>query len=95
MLHGRVTAAHRATAVSAMSLAMALGGIAGNLVIPVLATAVSVDAAFLLVGVVVLLSAAACLRLPRTPADDSDEPPAGEEGLAGSGSRNAGDTRPH
>ena len=65
VLHSRVTAAHRATAVSAMSLAMALGGILGNLVIPGLAATVSLDAAFLAVGVVVLAAAAACLRLPR------------------------------
>jgi hypothetical protein len=64
VLHSRVTAAHRATAVSAMSLAMSLGGIFGNLVIPGLADAVSLDAAFLAVAVVVLIAAAACLRLP-------------------------------
>jgi MFS family permease len=70
VLHSRVTAAHRATAVSAMSLAMALGGILGNLVIPGLASAVSMDAAFLAVAGVVLVAAAACLRLPRiAPAD--------------------------
>ena len=34
VLHTRVDAAHRATAVSAMSLAMALGGIVGNLAVP-------------------------------------------------------------
>jgi MFS family permease len=66
VLHSRVPARVRATAVSAMSLAMALGGIAGNAVVPWLATAVSADAAFLLVAVVVLMSAGACLRLPRT-----------------------------
>jgi hypothetical protein len=66
VLHSRVTAAHRATAVSAMSLAMALGGILGNLVIPRLAAAVSLDAAFLVVAAVVLVGAGACLRLPRT-----------------------------
>ena len=70
VLHSRVDAAHRATAVSAMSLAMALGGIVGNLGVPALAAAVSTGAAFLAVGVVVLLGAAACLRLPRVaPAD--------------------------
>jgi len=52
--------------VSAMSLAMALGGILGNLAVPPLAAAVSTDAGFLAVGVVVLLGAGACLRLPRT-----------------------------
>ena len=65
VLHSRVTAAHRATAVSAMSLAMALGGILGNLAIPGLADAVGLDAAFLVVAVVVLVAAATCLRLPR------------------------------
>ena len=66
VLHTRVSAAHRATAVSAMSLAMALGGILGNLVIPGLADAVSIEAAFLAVGGVVLLGGVACLRLPRS-----------------------------
>jgi MFS family permease len=66
LLHTRVDAAHRATAVSAMSLAMALGGILGNLAVPPLAAAVSMDAAFVGVAVVVLLGAVACLRLPRS-----------------------------
>jgi MFS family permease len=66
VLHTRADAAHRATAVSAMSLAMALGGILGNLAVPPLAAAVSTDAGFLAVAVVVLLGAAACLRLPTT-----------------------------
>jgi len=65
VLHSRVTAAHRATAVSAMSLAMALGGILGNSVVPWLADGVSTDVAFLVVAGVVLLSTVACLRLPR------------------------------
>jgi MFS family permease len=65
VLHARVTGAQRATAVSAMSLAMQLGGIAGNVVIPWLAGAVGVQAVFLGLAGVVLLSAAACLRLPR------------------------------
>jgi MFS family permease len=66
VLHTRVTAAQRATAVSAMSLAMALGGIVGNLAVPPLAAAEGTGAGFLAVGVVVLLGAVACLRLPRT-----------------------------
>jgi MFS family permease len=70
VLHSRVSAAHRATAVSAMSLAMALGGILGNLVIPGLAASVSIDAAFLTVAVVVLIAAGACLRLPRVVRED-------------------------
>jgi MFS family permease len=65
VLHSRVDAAYRTTAVSAMSLAMALGGILGNLVIPRLAAALSIDAAFLAVAAVVLVAAGACLRLPR------------------------------
>ena len=66
VLHTRVTAAHRATAVSAMSLAMALGGIAGNVGVSWLAAVVSLEAAFGVVAAVVLLGAFACLRLPRT-----------------------------
>ena len=66
VLHSRVSAAVRATAVSAMSLAMALGGILGNSVVPWLADGVSTDVAFLVVAGVVLLSTVACLRLPRT-----------------------------
>jgi MFS family permease len=65
VLHTRVDAAHRATAVSAMSLAMALGGIVGNLAFPPLAAALSTGAAFLGVAVVVLLGAVGCLGLPR------------------------------
>ncbi|SNR37855.1 MFS transporter [Blastococcus mobilis] len=76
VLHGRVSAANRATVVSAMSLAMALGGIGGNLFIPVLATAVSVEAVFGVVAVVVLLSAASCLRLPRATVAEPVEPAA-------------------
>ena len=64
VLHGRVTSAHRATAVSAMSLAMALGGMAGNLALPSLARAFGVDGTFVAVAVVTLLSAAVCLGLP-------------------------------
>jgi MFS family permease len=77
VLHTRVDAAHRASAVSAMSLALALGGIVGNLTIPRLAGVLSTGAAFLAVAVVVLLGAVACLRLPRTtvaPADAEAAP---------------------
>jgi hypothetical protein len=66
VLHTRVDARHRATAVSAMSLALALGGILGNLTIPPLAAVLSTGAAFAAVAVVLLLGAVACLRLPRT-----------------------------
>ena len=77
VLHTRVTPPP-ATAVSAMSLAMALGGILGNLAVPPLAAAVSTEAGFLAVGVVVLLGAVACLWLPTTTvaepsADDLEE----------------------
>jgi MFS family permease len=71
VLHTRVTAAHRATAVSAMSLSMALGGILGNLTVPPLAAAVSAEAAFLAVAVVVLLAAVTCLRLPDSTRDEA------------------------
>ena len=77
VLHTRVDAAHRATAVSAMSLALALGGIVGNLAVPPLAAALGTGAAFLAVAVVVLLGAVACLRLPRAtvaPADAEAAP---------------------
>jgi hypothetical protein len=65
VLHARVSAAHRATAVSAMSLAMAVGGIAGNVGVSGVATAAGPDAALLAVAAVVLLGALGCLRLPR------------------------------
>ncbi len=74
VLHSRVSAANRATAVSAMSLAMALGGILGNLAIPGLASGVSPDAAFLLVAGVVLVGAVACLGLPRIAVPDAVVP---------------------
>jgi predicted MFS family arabinose efflux permease len=79
VLHTRVDAAHRATAVSAMSLAMALGGILGNLTIPPLAAATSTQTGFVAVGGVVLLGAVACLRLPRTTVapEDADIAPLG------------------
>lgn len=66
VLHTRVTAAHRATAVSAMSLAQALGGIVGNLAVPPLSASLSTGAGFVAVAGVVLLGGVACLRLPRT-----------------------------
>jgi MFS family permease len=71
VLHTRVTAAHRATAVSAMSLAMALGGILGNLVVPGLARAAGLEGAVLAVAAVVLLGAVACLRLPHSTRDEA------------------------
>jgi sugar phosphate permease len=103
VLHTRVDAARRATAVSAMSLAMALGGIVGNLTVPPLVAAVSTEAGFVAVAVVVLLGAGACLRLPRTTvaepsADDLEgisRPLPEAEAAAASVLRNAEDTRPH
>jgi MFS family permease len=71
VLHTRVTAAHRATAVSAMSLAMALGGILGNLVVPGLARAAGLEGAILAVAAVVLLGAVACVRLPHSTRDEA------------------------
>jgi MFS family permease len=72
LLHTRVTAAQRATAVSAMSLAMALGGIVGNLALPGLVAVFSRDVAFLAVAAVLAVAALACLRLPRgTPREDA------------------------
>ncbi len=75
VLHGRVTAAHRATAVSAMSLAMALGGMAGNLVLPSVVRLVGADGAFLAVAVLTLLSAGVCLRLPSGDEEALDDEP--------------------
>jgi MFS family permease len=66
VLHTRVTRAHRATAVSAMSLAQALGGIIGTLALPRVAASLSTGAGFLVVAGVILLGGVACLRLPRT-----------------------------
>jgi hypothetical protein len=68
VLHTRVSAEFRATAVSAMSLAMSLGGILGNTAIPFLADGGNTDAAFLAVAGLVLTSAVGCLRLPRATA---------------------------
>ena len=75
VMHGRVTAAHRSTAVSAMSLALSLGGILGNLALPRLAEATSLQVVFLAVGGLVLLSALVCLRLPRTVPESGDQEP--------------------
>jgi MFS family permease len=66
VLHTRVDAGHRASAVSAMSLSLALGGILGNLTVPPLAAATSTETGFLVVGGVVLLGALACWGLPRS-----------------------------
>ncbi|MGY1827457.1 MULTISPECIES: MFS transporter [unclassified Blastococcus] len=68
VLHTRVDAVHRATAVSAMSLSLAVGGIVGNLTVPPLAAAASTGTGFLVVAGVVALGALGCLRLPRSTA---------------------------
>ena len=72
VLHGRVSAAQRATAVSAMSLAMSVGGILANLLLPTVAEATGNDGVFLAVAALVLLSALACLRLPRAASGDEE-----------------------
>jgi sugar phosphate permease len=109
VLHTRVSADFRATAVSAMSLAMALGGICANAVIPWLAQRFSTDAAFLVVAAVVLASTAACLGLPRATTEEPSEddalesaehlvagtPGAAPAPAAPSTPRNARDTRPN
>jgi hypothetical protein len=81
VLHTRVTAAHRATAVSAMSLAQALGGIAGNLAVPRVAASASTGAGFLVVAGVVLLGGLACLGLPRSTAPVPTEGDAAQLGV--------------
>ena len=83
VMHSRVTSAHRSTAVSAMSLALSLGGITGNLALPRIAGAVSLQTAFLTVGALVLLSALLCLRLP--PPRAASEPVDGERGALTAG----------
>jgi MFS family permease len=96
VLHDRVTAAHRATAVSAMSLSMALGGILGNLAVPVAVRVLGDDGAFVAIAGVILLSGVACLRLPRT-VRTGPTPAEGTEltvvRASGGGPRNARDTR--
>ena len=82
VLHGRVSAQHRATAVSAMSLAMAMGGILGNVAMPAVVRLAGVDGAFLSVAVLVLLSGLACLRLPRDGGPASATAPPGALGHA-------------
>jgi hypothetical protein len=75
VLHSRVGAAHRATAVSAMSLAMAVGGMLGNLSLPPVVRLLGTDGAFVAVGAVVLLSALLCLRLPAGTSEDEEALP--------------------
>ncbi|TQN37825.1 nitrate/nitrite transporter NarK [Blastococcus colisei] len=71
VLHTRVPAEVRATAVSAMSLAMALGGVVGNLAVPRLAAMTSVSTALLVIAAVLALGAVACLWLPHSTRDEA------------------------
>ena len=73
VLHSRVRSAQRATAVSAASLAVALGGVAASLGLPLLARATSTQAAAAAVAVLFLLSALLCLRLPEPTAGSADQ----------------------
>ncbi len=63
-LHGRVGPAQRATALSASSLALMLGGVLANAVNPRLVTLVGRPAPFLFAGSVAVLAALLALRLP-------------------------------
>lgn len=67
LLHERVPTEQRSTTLSASSLALQLGGVAGSLLVPRLAEATSVPAGFGVAAGALLLIAAAGLRLP-TPA---------------------------
>ena len=71
VLHTRVGAAHRATAVSAMSLAMALGGIVGNVAIAGLVELTSVATALYALAGVLAVSVLAALRLPHSTRDEA------------------------
>lgn len=71
VLHTRVSAAHRATAVSAMSLAMALGGIVGNVAIAGLVELTSVSTALYALAGVLGVSVLAALRLPHSTRDEA------------------------
>lgn len=64
VMHSRVDASSRATAVSAMSFALMLGGITGSLVVPRLAEATTLPVAFGAAAFLLLLAGAASLRLP-------------------------------
>ena len=76
-----------------MSLAMALGGILGNVVVPGLATAVGVEGAMLAVAAVVLLGAGACVRLPHSTRDEAAiAAEADRRGRRLTGSKRAGHT---
>ncbi len=86
VMHSRVTAAHRSTSVSAVSLALSIGGITGNLVLPRLAEGAGLETSFLVVGALVLGSTLLCVRLPRpAPTSLPSEPVDGERGALTSG----------
>jgi MFS family permease len=72
LLHARVDAAHRATMVSASSLALQLGGILSNSVQPRVYEAAGPDVAFGMAAVVLLGLAALSLRLADPPSGDEE-----------------------
>jgi hypothetical protein len=63
LMHGRTDSAHRATTISASSLALMLGGIVGNLTLPRLADAAGLSAGLLAGAVGMLLVAVVSLGL--------------------------------
>jgi hypothetical protein len=65
--HSRVTAAHRATAVSAVSLALAVGGVVGSLTLPAIAERTSVGTGFASAAGVLVVAALLSLRLRSEP----------------------------
>jgi MFS family permease len=65
VLHSRVDASRRSTTVSASSFALMLGGITGSLLLPVLAQRTSLTTGFAATALLLLVSAALSLRLPR------------------------------
>lgn len=71
--HARITAAHRTSVLSAGSLALALGGVTGSLLLPRLAERTSAAVTFGALAGVLLVAAAVSLRLPSAPSDQ--EPP--------------------
>jgi MFS family permease len=71
VLHTRVPAEVRATAVSAMSLAMALGGIVGNVAIAGLVEVTSVGTALYTLAGILALGTLAAVRLPHSTRDES------------------------
>jgi len=72
LLHARVDAAHRATMVSASSLALQLGGLVANSVQPRVYEAYGSAWAFALAAAVLLVLAALSLRLSEPPSGDEE-----------------------